>query len=36
MLRNAPAHMRNDVLMLAIGCVLEAAWQITRGTNAMT
>ena len=24
------------VLMLAIGCVFEAAWQITRGTNAMT
>lgn len=24
------------VLMLAIGCVFEAAWQITRDTNAMT
>lgn len=24
------------VLILAIGCVFEAAWQITRGTNAMT
>jgi hypothetical protein len=24
------------LLMLAIGCVFEAAWQITRGTNAMT
>lgn len=24
------------VLVLAIGCVFEAAWQITRGTNAMT
>jgi hypothetical protein len=24
------------VLMLAIGCIFEAAWQITRGTNAMT
>jgi hypothetical protein len=24
------------VLILAIGCLFEAAWQITRGTNAMT
>lgn len=24
------------VVMLALGCLLEAAWQITRGTNAMT
>ena len=24
------------VLMLAVGCVFEAAWQIKRGTNAMT
>jgi hypothetical protein len=23
-------------LMLVIGCVFEAAWHITRGTNAMT
>ena len=24
------------VLILALGCVFEAAWQIARGTNAMT
>lgn len=24
------------ILMLALGCVFEAAWRITRGTNAMT
>jgi len=24
------------VVVLVIGCVFEAAWQITRGTNAMT